>query len=191
MRPAWDPTDDSDMKDVVVDDQRYILDIIEFRSNFPEDFQEKLIRHCNGAILAYSITSRASFQKIQDLYNQVHTIRSTHTVRCAGAFPISIVGCKGDCEGQRRVEREEGEQFARQHPDCRFAETSAKEGQNVEQGFENLVQIIHELRAQQQHKVAPKAQATGRTEESDGRQIWMGRALFQKVHRFLTCAWGY
>lgn len=54
-----------------------------------------------------------------------------------------VVGNKVDREKERRVSREEGKAFARQHG-CLFIETSAKSNVKVAQAFEELVRKILE-----------------------------------------------
>ena len=54
-----------------------------------------------------------------------------------------MVGNKIDLEKERKVKTEEGEKLAEEY-NCPFKETSAKEDININETFEDLVEIIDE-----------------------------------------------
>ncbi|KAJ7505375.1 ras protein [Mycena galericulata] len=84
-----------------------------------------------AVILMYSVSSRASFERLPELRNEAFKNRKR-------AFFV-LVGNKSDVDaGQREVTREEGQAAARELG-CGFAETSAKTGAGVEEIFMELV----------------------------------------------------
>ena len=92
------------------------------------------IRFCDGIILMYSITDRKSFNLISNWIQNIYDIKE-------GDFPFILIGNKCDLENQRDVLTEEGIEKAKQYNTIYF-ETSAKEGINVEQSFEELLKKI-------------------------------------------------
>jgi len=90
-----------------------------------------------GAILVYDVTSRESFQKVEDWLNELETFSTNHDIKRI------LVGNKCDKEGERMVSREEGQKCARKYQ-MMFIESSAKTKEGVQTAFEELVEkIIH------------------------------------------------
>jgi len=95
-------------------------------------------RGAQGIIFAYDVTRPETFHSLSELW--------MHEVDMYATIPDAIkmvVGNKVDREKERRVSREEGKAFARQHG-CLFIETSAKSNVKVAQAFEELVRKILE-----------------------------------------------
>jgi len=88
-----------------------------------------------GAILVYDVTSRESFQKIEDWLNELETYATNHDIKKI------LVGNKCDKEGERMVSREEGQKCARKYQ-MMFIESSAKTKEGVQTAFEELVEKI-------------------------------------------------
>ncbi len=86
-----------------------------------------------GAIIAYDITDRKSFERITHWIQQVHQ-------RCE-EIPIVLVACKKDLENQRVISKDEGESTAKQHSMI-FLESSAKTDFHVDDVFETLAKKI-------------------------------------------------
>jgi small GTP-binding protein len=82
-----------------------------------------------GAVIAYSVTSRKSFDRIDYWKKEVQQ-------RCEG-IPLMLVGCKVDLEDRREVSREEGAGRAKQEKMI-FVESSAKANLNVDNVFQKL-----------------------------------------------------
>ena len=76
-------------------------------------------RGAQGAILVYDISSRESFQKVEDWLNELETYSTNHDLI------KMLVGNKCDKEGERRVTKEEGLRCARKYQ-MMFIEASAK-----------------------------------------------------------------
>ena len=66
-------------------------------------------RGAQGAILVYDISSRESFQKVEDWLNELETYSTNHDLI------KMLVGNKCDIEGERMVSREEGQKCARKY----------------------------------------------------------------------------
>lgn len=88
-----------------------------------------------GAILVYDVTSRESFQKIEDWITELETYSTNPDIKKI------LVGNKCDMEGERMVSRDEGKNFARRHQ-MMFIEASAKTKEGVQTAFEELVEKI-------------------------------------------------
>jgi len=92
------------------------------------------MRHCDGVILVYDITNRESFNSISTWMNNIYDIKEKD-------FPLILIGNKSDLKNQREVTTEEGLEAAEQYK-IKFFETSAKEGINVEQSIDELLNIM-------------------------------------------------
>jgi len=95
------------------------------------------MRSGEGFLLVYSITDRDSFDSISAYHQQILRVKDTESV------PIVLVGNKCDLEDGRCVTKNEG-RFIGEELGCRFVETSAKLGLNVEETFLNLVRQIRD-----------------------------------------------
>ncbi|KAL4268961.1 hypothetical protein AB1N83_002405 [Pleurotus pulmonarius] len=126
------------LKQILVDEVLCLVETLDC-----EDGEEYLglrdayIRNSHGFVFVYSITSRASFEKIEHFYNSV--------LRLKGEHPVGIiVGNKRDKSNQRAVTTEEGRELA-VRLGCEFAETSAKTADNVDKLFPDLIRVIRHL----------------------------------------------
>lgn len=120
----------------MIDDEVALLDVLDTAGQ--EEYsamREQYMRTGEGFLLVYSITSRQSFEEIQQFEQQILRVKDKDY------FPIILVGNKCDLEGDRMVSREEGAALARQF-NCGFIETSAKSRVNVDNAFFELVREI-------------------------------------------------
>ncbi|GCB78233.1 GTP-binding protein Di-Ras2-like [Scyliorhinus torazame] len=85
-------------------------------------------------ILVYSVTSKQSVEELQPIYEQICQIKGN-----IQNIPIMLVGNKRD-ETQREVEATEGEALATKWM-CSFMETSAKLNYNVQELFQELLNL--------------------------------------------------
>jgi small GTP-binding protein len=96
----------------------------------------------DGFIVIYDITNRESFINVNNWIEQINSLVG-EDVKCI------IFGNKIDLEDKREVEMSEGKELAEKYK-CKFFETSAKEGNNVEEGFHSLtLDILGDLKAVQ------------------------------------------
>ena len=91
----------------------------------------------HGIILIYDVTDRRTFESIR---NWVSIIREVATEKVT----IYLVANKIDMKENRKVEREEGEKLAKELG-LPFMEVSAKDGINVDEIFEDLVERIYKI----------------------------------------------
>ncbi|KAJ7678357.1 small GTPase superfamily, partial [Mycena rosella] len=97
------------------------------------------IRAGQGFFLIYSITSRSSFNRLEELWQSVQRIKGETT-------PLMLLGNKCDFgASDRAVSTEEGVALARQFG-CPFLEVSAKTGMNVDRAFSDLVRLLRQNR---------------------------------------------
>lgn len=99
-------------------------------------------REGEGFILAYSIASRATFDRVEVFRQAMLKVKREKAV-------FMLVGNKCDKQYEREVSREEGAQLAR-HFGCEFLETSAKTCVNVERLFTHLVRLLRQSRQAEQ-----------------------------------------
>ena len=86
------------------------------------------------AFIIYDITDRKSFSNITSWLNECKEM-------CYKDILICLVGNKTDLEEKRAVQRAEGEKFAEDNG-LLFFETSAKNGQNIEEMFNKCTEDI-------------------------------------------------
>ncbi|MFX1502752.1 MAG: Rab family GTPase [Promethearchaeota archaeon] len=90
----------------------------------------------NGAFFLYDITNQASLDHLPD-WTQV--IREH-----AGDIPIMLIGSKADLHEFRSVTRDDGILAAKKYNLSSFVELSSKTGENVEEAFKVLTEILFE-----------------------------------------------
>ncbi|KAI8613968.1 putative small G-protein Ras2 [Chytriomyces sp. MP71] len=139
---TYDPTiEDSYNKQVVIDDQPCNLEVLDTAGQ--EEYtalRDQWIRDGEAFLLVYSITSRATFYRIEQFREQILRVKDTEDV-----IPMMLVGNKCDRVGEREVSKEEGIYLASKLQ-CEFIETSAKTRVNVERAFYNVVRALRRQR---------------------------------------------
>lgn len=93
-------------------------------------------RGAAGAIMVYDITRRTTFNHISSWLSEANNLASPNTI-------LFLIGNKADLDASRDVTRDEAEEFAREHG-LTFLETSAKNGDNVEEAFLQTAQAIYQ-----------------------------------------------
>ncbi|ESN90746.1 hypothetical protein HELRODRAFT_70655 [Helobdella robusta] len=86
-------------------------------------------------ILVYSITSRQSLEELKPIFQEIVQIKSS-----TDDIPIMLVGNKSDEAAMREVATNEGASLAKQWKSA-FMETSAKTNHNVQELFQDLLQM--------------------------------------------------
>ena len=87
-----------------------------------------------GAFVVYDITRRDTFESADRWINDLK-------VTADPKINIILIGNKCDLEDKREVLKEQGEEKAKSF-DCAFFETSALKGDNIDKGFEMMVNEI-------------------------------------------------
>ncbi len=98
------------------------------------------IRHNQGFILVYSITSTESFARVQRFHDEILRVKGSLTSTSdpgALTYAVMLVGNKSD-RTERAVSYSDGLALA-EELGCRFVETSAKTPKNVEKAFYDVV----------------------------------------------------
>lgn len=91
-------------------------------------------RHSLGVVLVYEITEKDSFKALDVWLAEIHN--------WAPDAVIVLVGNKSD-KGPRKVTKDEGASFAKENNIDLFYETSALDGTNVTEAFEELLRAIY------------------------------------------------
>ena len=162
---TYDPTiEDSYRKQVVIDGMSCMLEVLDTAGQ--EEYtalRDQWIRDGEGFVLVYSITSRASFSRINKFYNQIQRVKDSSMASPAsmyhnspispvgnqynGPAPVMLVGNKSDRVTEREVSTQEGQALAKELG-CDFVEASAKNNIHVDKAFYDVVRKLRRQRAQ-------------------------------------------
>ncbi|KAJ7785971.1 ras protein [Mycena metata] len=136
---AWNYfVDESYRRQLMVDNRRCFIEPMDGEGMDLDEFLRDLWpRKAKGVILLYSIVSRSTFNRLEEIRKLVIT-------KDEGAIFI-LVGNKCDSATGREVSIEEGAAMARQFG-CQFVEASAKTAQNVELVFATLIRALRQTR---------------------------------------------
>jgi len=139
----YDPTvEDSYQTQIDIGETHYILDILDTAGT--EQFtamRDLYMKTGHGFLLVYSITSKATFDALDELYHKIQIVKEHD------AIPIVIVGNKCDLEDQRQVKLNEGDTLAKKYgSNASFMEASAKISKNVNEVFYELVKRMNTQR---------------------------------------------
>ena len=92
----------------------------------------------NGIILIYDVTNLQTFENVKNWITQIREEANKNVV-------IFLAGNKADLpEESRAVQKEDGQKMAEEY-NIPFQETSAKEGININETFQELVEKIDEV----------------------------------------------
>ena len=94
-------------------------------------------RNSSLAILVYSIEKEDSFKNLDNWMNDIKNESSPD-------IKVVLIGNKSDLESERKIAKEEGEKFCKDHKLSFFMETSAKTGVNAKKVFEESGRILFE-----------------------------------------------
>ena len=122
-------------KDLTINDKVYRLQIWDTAGQ--ESFRSitrAYYKNSACSFIVYDVTNKQSFLNVQDWFNECKK-QTPRTVT------MVLVGNKVDLEDKREVTYEEGENFARDNS-MLFYETSAKNGNNIENMFYDSAEII-------------------------------------------------
>ncbi|EFA85399.1 Ras GTPase [Heterostelium album PN500] len=132
----YDPTiEDMYRKVVELNGDHFMLEIMDTAGT--ETFlamRDLYIRNGQAFMLVYSITSRTSFQELEQVKDQILRVKDVTVAK----LPIIVVGNKSDLEPERQVSSQEGENLSSKWG-IQFLETSAKTNMNITAAFEHLV----------------------------------------------------
>lgn len=142
---TYDPTiEDSYRKQIHVDNTPSILEILDTAGQ--EEYtamREQWIRDAQGFMLVYSIASRATFEGLRKLVEQIIRVKELDIQN----IPLVLVGNKADMTSHREVSAADAALLARVLG-CECIETSAKTRINVETAFYKLVDVMRRSRGE-------------------------------------------
>ena len=186
---TYDPTiEDSYRKQVQIDGQSCMLEVLDTAGQ--EEYvslRDQWIRDGEGFVLVYSISSRASFQRIKKFYNQIQRVKESAATasptfpgspslnnNAQGPAPVMLVGNKCDRVTEREVSTQEGAGLAKELG-CEFVEASAKNCVNVEKAFYDVVRQLRRQRhnssggkGSEKRKNDPKSHTDSRKDKKEG-----------------------
>lgn len=147
----YDPTiEDSYRKQVVIDDQTALLDILDTAGQEEySSMQDQWMREGKGFLLVYSIVSRRTYDEISLFKEKILRAKDCDKV------PMVLVGNKCDLEDEREVTIEEGKALAEEWG-CPFMEVSAKNKIKNDDCFFDVVREIRALEKPDTGKKGPK-----------------------------------
>ncbi|KAJ7244065.1 P-loop containing nucleoside triphosphate hydrolase protein [Mycena rebaudengoi] len=123
-------TDTKSTKTIAYNGVDYPCELIDTAGQ--DEFSQLNSQHAigiHGYVLVYSITSRASFEMVQIIYDKILNYCGVPSV------PAIIVGSKADLHTSRQVDSADGERLAREN-NTAWIETSALRNENVGKVFE-------------------------------------------------------
>ena len=91
-----------------------------------------------GCLVIYDITDKKSFEIVDKWIESIYNLKDYKK------FPVILIGNKSDLKDEREVSYKEGENFAKKY-NIKFFECSAKEGINVKEAFQCLIDNIIQL----------------------------------------------
>ena len=96
------------------------------------------VKNCIGILLVYAINKKESFENLTNWMDEIEGKKSRENI------PIVLIGNKIDLKEEREVSYKEGENFAKKY-NIKFFECSAKEGINIKEAFQCLIDNIIQL----------------------------------------------
>jgi len=96
--------------------------------------RESYLRGASGALLVFDLTNKTTFHHIYEWVDELHKF-------CGKDIPKFLLGNKVDITAKREVQEDAGSNMAKEL-NVDYLETSAKSGQNVNQAFNTIVQLI-------------------------------------------------
>ncbi|KAJ5069998.1 ras gtpase [Anaeramoeba ignava] len=129
----YDPTIEEEFrKEIDFNNKKILLRILDTagcQEYWP--YIENLARGYELFIYVYSITDRNSYKEIFHYYNSIKKYKSEN-------HPKVLIGNKSDLTMKRAISIEEGKELANKL-NCKFIETSAKNGENINQLFYEII----------------------------------------------------
>ena len=95
----------------------------------------------DGIALIFDLAERSSFDTINDWFEQIENNTNKDTIS------IILIGNKVDLEKERAIKKEEGEKMAEEHG-IKYFETSALNGEGINEVFEYLAKLILKMKRQ-------------------------------------------
>eukprot|EP01080_Neovahlkampfia_damariscottae_P010422 gene10422-2949_t len=173
----YNPTiEDTYTKQMKIDDVKYSLNILDTAGQ--EEYailRDQYWRSGDGFLIVYDITNKNSFLEIEAFYELIKKAQDTEL------YPIVLCGNKSDLMDKRQVAKTTAEDYTKKK-EWPYFETSAKNRENVEESFTELVKFIAKYKKAieaQNPKGNDSKKSNGKeTKESSGGGLFGG--LFKK-----------
>lgn len=129
--------------EILVDGDPVIFEICDTCPKSLDDLPSgETLNWADGVVLVYSITDRASFNFIKQVWQHIQDVKGSHSKD----LPMVLLGNKGDMVHLRQVSSEEGEILAKDF-DCNFGEVAAADQvTEVADAFHELCRDVHAAR---------------------------------------------
>ena len=95
------------------------------------------LKGTDGAVLVFDITKKETFELIGTWLDDIRQNNKT-------SIGKMLIGNKVDLEEEREVSKEEGEELAKLL-ECKYYETSAKTGQNINEALDEIAKITYSI----------------------------------------------
>lgn len=161
---------------LTVDNKKCMIELLSTSgSDEYHAIRDSLFLEFDGCILMYSLTSRASFENVRELWLRARAVRGEKS-----GLRIFVLGNQTDLRGEREVGFEEGEQLARALG-CGFCERSDFEGRDggVEVPIRWLVQQI-EGDEVQRCKNQARGKEVEKIEGTKARKCWWKKGFLHR-----------
>jgi GTPase KRas protein len=139
--PEYFPTIADDFStDISIGKKSYHLQIIDTAGQ--QDFREmraSFYKDVQGFLLVYSVIDRESLYEVEDLYKDILMCLNVNQVPCV------LIGNKADMKNEDSLTTVDGESLAHQLGNCKFLETSALTGENIEEAFQEGVKVVKRM----------------------------------------------
>ena len=130
----------------------------------------------HGFLVVFSVLQKSSFMSVERIIASIYRLKNAQDV------PIVVAGNKIDLADQREVSNEEARDFA-ERVGLKYIETSARTGQNIEEAFCSLVQLIDARQNRIHKQEAGSQKSSGSSSSSAPQSSDAGQADDEEVIR--------
>jgi small GTP-binding protein len=131
-------------KDMVI---KFVLWDIAGQSKF-QKMRSYFYKGADGLILIFDLTSPESFNNVPSWHKDIKSYLQ-------GGLPGLILGNKNDLLEERKVGKDQGEMLAKKLQFTYF-ETSALSGENIDEAFSRIAELLYDIKRRPVKKKAPK-----------------------------------
>jgi len=104
-------------------------------------------RGANGIMVLYDITNKRTFEDLRSWNEELKILNTENSV-------VFLVGTKSDLESQRAVTVKEAQDLAMNLHFAAYIETSSKTGENVEEAFIKMTDVIEKNKIPTKEKIS-------------------------------------
>ncbi|KAJ5070004.1 ras gtpase [Anaeramoeba ignava] len=162
----YDPNvEDEYTKEIELNDKKILLKVLD--TTYPQEIYDpfpRWVEYSQVFVLIYSIIDKYSFDEILNYHNySIKKIRKD--------YPKILIGNKSDLTMKREISIKQGKELAR-NLNCKYIETSAKTGENINQLFyESSLLAFEELKNKENQK--SKSKSKSKSNEKEKRKMFI------------------